>query len=156
MQILKAILKDTAIKTCRYFTVTVLVYNAILASLHTGIAVTLLGAAVNVRANMTPRIVLVFIVAAFFAAVSTQIFKLTKIPVFARHLGFFILIYATFIFAVLPLSPGPINPQATLMLSIIFIVVYLLVFGVYMGIKSISNARRNRKTEYKEIYKKSA
>ena len=156
MQIVKAILKDILGKTCRYFTITILVYNAILASLHTNVAVTIVGAAINVRTNMTPSIVLVFILASFFAAVSTQIFKITKIPVFARHIGFFILIYATFIFAVLPLSPGQVRPQTTLMLSIIFIVVYLLIFGIYMGMKSIITARRNKKSEYKEIYKKNA
>ena len=156
MQIVKAILIDVIRKTCRYFTVAVLIYNAILASLHTGVAVTLIGAAVNVRANMTPSIVLIFIIASLFAAISTQIFRITKIPIFARHVGFFILIYATFIFAVVPLSPGPVRPQTTLMLSIIFIVVYLIIFGIYMGIKAIINARRNKKVEYKEVYKKNA
>ena len=156
MQIVKEILTDIIRKTCRYFTITVLIYNAILASLHTGVAVTLIGAAVNVRTNMSPTIVLVFILASFFAAISTQIFKITKIPVFARHLGFFILIYATFIFAVVPLSPGTMRPQTTLMLSIIFIVVYLVIFGIYMGIKAIINSRRNKKLEYKEVYKKNA
>ena len=156
MQIVKAILTDIIRKTCRYFTVAILVYNAILASLHTGVAITLIGAAINVRANMTPSIVLVFILASLFAAISTQIFKITKIPVFARHLGFFILVYGTFIFAVVPLSPGPVRPQTTLMLSIIFIVVYLVIFSIYMGIKAIISSRRNKKSEYKEVYKKNA
>lgn len=95
----------------------------------------------------------VFAFPAFLVGAAAQVFKITKIPVFSRHIAFFILVYANFFFVFLPLSPHAVMPSTTLYLSGIFIVVYLLVFGIYMGIKAAANARRNSKSEYKEVYK---
>jgi hypothetical protein len=115
--------------------------------------VTLIGATFNITNSMRPIIVLIFAAASLFAGLATQVFKITKIPVFSRHIAFFIIIYFTFIFVVIPLSPGQTSPSATFILSIAFIIIYLIIFGIYMGIKAVKNTMQNKKSDYEEVYK---
>jgi len=90
----------------------------------------------------------------FLAGASAQVFKINKIPAASRHLAFFVLTYTTFIFVFLPLSPHAATPSTTLVLSFAFIIVYLAVFGIYMGIKAITNIGKSKTMKYDKIYKK--
>ena len=146
------ILKDISQRACVYFTSLILIFNIIsvpLAATQTGAQLRL-----NVEGWLTPALIFMFAAAAFLAGAATQVYKITKIPVFSRHIVFFILNYGVFIAVVLPMSNHQVNQGTTLLLSIAFIIIYLIIFGIYMGIKSALKSADNKKLEYDEVYKK--
>ena len=96
---------------------------------------------------------LVFALAALGAGLSVQIFKIEKLPLFSRHIAFFILIYLTFIVVVLPLSEHQVRQDSILLLSVAFIVIYLLVLGAVVLIKAVSASVKNKKLKYENQFK---
>ena len=150
--IILAVLKDILQKACIYFTSLILIFNIIsvpLAATQTGAQLRL-----NVDGWLTPTLIFMFALASFLAGAATQVYKITKIPVFSRHIIFFILSYGIFIAIVIPMSNHQINQGTTLMLSVAFIIIYLVIFGIYMGIKAAVKSVNNKKLEYNGVYKK--
>ena len=146
-----AILKDILQKACVYFTSLILIFNIIsvpLAATQTGAQLRL-----NVDGWLTPALIFMFALASFLAGAAAQVYKITKIPVFSRHIVFFILSYGIFIAVVLPMSNHRVNQGTTLLLSFAFIIIYLVIFGIYMGVKSAVKSADNKKLEYDEVYK---
>ena len=97
---------------------------------------------------------LVFALASLGAGISVQIFKIGKLPSASKHIAFFILLYLNFLLIVLPLSEHQIRQNSILLLSVAFIVIYLVVFGVIMLVKSIAGSIKNKKLKYEKQFKK--
>ena len=134
------IIKDVLIKACVYFSLMIL-------------AVTALGAPFN--QNLNTATCFMFALAAFGAGAAVQIFKIEKLPAPSRHIAFFICLYLVFIFIALPFSGySPTRPDATLLMSVAFIVIYLLISGVVIGIKTLRNSVKNKKLKYKNQFNK--
>ena len=149
--IILAVLKDILQKACIYFTSLILIFNIIsvpLAATQTGAQLRL-----NVDGWLTPTLIFMFALASFLAGAATQVYKITKVPVFSRHIIFFILSYGVFIAVVIPMSNHQINQGTTLLLSVAFIILYLVIFGIYMGIKAALKSANNKKLEYDGVYK---
>ena len=138
-----AIVKDSLTKACVCFTVSILIFNIVGAALF-----------LNVQMSwLTPSLFFMFALASFLAGIAAQVFKITKIPAFSRHISFFILIYAIFFIVAVPLSNHSAREDTTLVLSVAFIAIYLVIFGIYMGIKSAVKAVHNSKLKYEQVYK---
>ena len=135
-----AVIKDIFIKACIYFTVSIILLN-------------IFGYFLNVS-WFEPGMCFLFALASFFAGIAVQVYKLTKIPAFSRHIAFFILVYADFFLVVIPLSSYSTNQGSALYLSIAFAIVYLVIFGICIGIKSAVNAVRNKNLKYTAVYTK--
>ena len=148
-QQISAIIKDVFLKACVCFTVLVILLNMTAVWLRDTVA----GASLDLEGFFTPSMCFMFAFVSFLAGISAQVFKITKIPAFSRHIAFFILLYATFFIVVIPLSNHSANQGTTLLLSVTFILVYLVAFGIFIGIKSALGAVRNSKLKYDEVYK---
>ena len=146
-----AILKDILQKTCVFFTSLIIILNIIsvpLARSQIGAQLRL-----NIIGWLTPSLIFMFALASFLAGAAAQVYKITKIPAFSRHLVFFILSYGIFLVVIIPMSNHQINQGTTLLLSVAFIIIYLVIFGIYMGIKSAIKSAGNKKLEYDGVYK---
>jgi len=134
-----SIIKDILTKTCIYFAVLIF-------------GVTLIAAPFN--RNLNPVTCFMFALASLGAGIAVQVFKIKQIPVVSRHIAFCILLYLDFILIVIPSSGyNPQRSDATLLLSVCFIVIYFIIFGIIMGIKAIINAVRNKNLKYEEQFK---
>ena len=134
------IVKDVLIKACVYFSLMILVITAI-------------GAPFN--QNLNTATCFMFALAAFGAGASAQIFKIDKLPAPSRHIAFFICLYFVFIFIVLPFSGySPTRSDSTLLMSVAFIIIYLIILGIAVGIKAINNAVKNKKLKYENQFNK--
>ncbi|MCL2099311.1 MAG: hypothetical protein FWH24_02605 [Oscillospiraceae bacterium] len=146
------ITKDILQKACVCFTCLVVVLNIIsvpLASYSAGIHLNFH----MTESWLTSGLIFMFLLASVLAGAAVQIHRITKIPAVSRHIVFFILNYGIFFVVVVPMSNHRVNQGTTFLLSFAFIIVYLIIFGIYMGIKSIINAARNKKLKYEEVYK---
>ena len=81
-------------------------------------------------------------------------------PAVSRHIAFFILLYLDFILVFIalrlifiPWSEYRLSSSSTLYLSVTFIAVYLVIFGIYMGSKAAVNSVKNKKLEYVKQFK---
>ena len=133
------IVKDIFTKACIYFTVLVILLN--------------IGGMFFSADFFGPKVSFMFGLASLFAGMAAQIFKITKIPAISRHIAFFILIYIDMFLIVIPLSSYSTNANSTFYLSVIFTVIYLIILGIYAGIKTVINAVRNKKLKYDEQFK---
>ena len=131
------IIKDILTKSCIYFTVMILI---------------MVTAATFFNLDLNPAIYLMFALSAFGAGMAVQIFRIEKIPAASRHIAFFILLYLDFLLIFIPLSKYSANQTTTLYLSVIFIIIYLVVFGIITGIKAIVNSNRNKKLKYENQF----
>ena len=147
-------IKDILQKTCVFFTISIMIFSIVYSIIASGQSERLNVASAFLEASwFTPGMSAMFLSASLIAGIAAQIFKITKIPAFSRHIAFFILLYADFLFVVIPLSSHTTNQGTTIYLSAAFIVVYFIIFGIYMGIKAAVNASRNKKSSYEEVYK---
>ena len=146
-----SVIKDVIRKASLYFTLIVILLN-ILGGVFgsTEFALNILGT--MHRLSFARNFVFTIGFASLGAGIAAQIFRLTKIPAFSRHIAFFILMYANFFLIMLPLSDHAPNEGTTLYLSIVFIIIYLIIFGAYMGARSAVNAARNRKSSYNKMF----
>ena len=135
------IIKDIFTKACVYFSILVIGITAICRILFLNEEV------------FAPGLCLMFALTALGAGIAVQIFKIKKMPAVTRHIAFFILLYLDFWLVFIPLSKYSLNPNSTFYLSIIFIVLYLVVLGVFMGIKAVVNSIKNSKTNYDKQFK---
>ena len=152
------VIKDTLIKTCIYFTL-IPIFLGILASLLNKImgdpmsypdyALAFLGFIDHAFNSGT---YFPFVLTALWAGAAVQVFKIEKLPSASRHIAFFILIYLDFILIFMPLSSYTVNQNTTLLLSAAFVLIYLLVFGITMGIKSIIKSVKNKKQSYEKQF----
>jgi len=134
------IIKDVLIKACVYFSLMILIITAI-------------GAPFN--QNLNTATCFMFALAAFGAGAAAQIFKIDKLPALSRHIAFFICLYLVFIFIVLPFSGyNPTRPDATLLMSSAFIIIYLLILSIVIGIKTVRNSVKNKKLKYENQFNK--
>jgi len=151
MKTVSIILKDSLIKACVCFTVMILIMNIIALHLATSAFSVRLG--LNITGWLTTSLLFMFALASFLAGAAAQVHKITKIPAFSRHIIHFILNYGIFFIVIIPMSNHPINSGTTLFLSVVFIAIYLVIFGIYAGIKAIINRSRNKKLKYDAVYK---
>ena len=152
------IIKDALIKTCIYFTL-IPIFLGILASFlnkmmadaisYPDYALAFLGFIDHAFNSGT---YFPFVLTALGAGMAVQIFKIEKLPSASRHIAFFILIYLDFILIFMPLSSYTVNQSTTLLLSAAFVLIYLLVFGIAMGIKSIIKSAKNKKQNYENQF----
>jgi len=132
------IIKDVLTKACIYFSVMILMIITVSVFLNTPL-----------RADTC----FMFALAALSAGISVQVFKIKKLPVISRHIAFFILLYLSFLLIFIPLSDYTVNPNTTFYLSIAFIVIYFIIFGIIAGIKAIITSVRNKNLEYEKQFK---
>ena len=152
-----SIIKDILIKTCIYFTVIPLVL-AVIASFVNRVANPVaspdftLAALGFINSVFHSGTYFMYIAAALIAGAAVQIFKVEKLPAASLNIAFFILLYLDFILVFIPLSPYSVTPGSTLYLSIAFIVIYLVVFGIVAGVKAILNSAKNKKLKYENQF----
>ena len=147
------IIKDIIQKACLYFTLIIILLNILGRFLgSTEFALNILGT-LHMYKDFAVSFVFTIAFASLGAGIAAQVFRVTKIPAFSRHIAFSILMYANFFLIMLPLSEHTPNEGTTLYLSVVFIIIYLIIFGIYMGIKSAVNAARNKKLKYDKVFK---
>jgi len=95
---------------------------------------------------------LMFALAALWAGAAAQVFKIKKIPEASLHIAFFILIYLDFLLIFIPFSPYTLASGSTLYLSIAFIVIYLIIFGIVAAVKKFRAALKEKKSGYKKQF----
>jgi len=133
------IIKDILTKTCIYYTVITL-----------GITV----AAWFFNLGLHSSSYFIFALASLGAGAAVQVYKIRKLPAASRHIAFFILMYVDFLLMIfIPLSQHTVTPNTTFYLSISFIVIYLVVFGIVMGIRAVVNNIANKKLHYDKQFK---
>lgn len=148
------ITKDILTKTCIYFSGIILLFN-ILGKFFgtTSFALNTLGVLHRYNAA-APSFVFMFLFVSFFAGAAAQVYKITKLPALSRHIAFFILLYIDFMLIVLLFSNyTPTHQNYTFLLSVTFIAIYLVIFGIVMGIKTIINYMKNKNLKYEKQFK---
>jgi len=140
------IIKDILIKSCIYFTLIMIVF--------------IIGGPIFAQGGIGFIDMLAFILSALFAGLAVQVYKIKKIPAISRHIMFFILLYIDFLFAtvifrmiLMPWNDQILKSGSTLLLSACFIAIYLVIFGIVMGIKAIINSKKNKNLEYEKQFK---
>ena len=147
------IIKDILLKACLYFTVIVMFMNLLGKFLgNTFFALNILGT-LYLYDQFARNYCFLLILASLLAGAATQIFKVEKLPAASRHIAFFILLYLDFLLIFIPLSSYNVNQDSTLLLSVGFTVIYLVIFGVVIGIRAIINSVRNKKSDYDKQFK---
>lgn len=132
------IIKDVFTKMCIYFTILILCLTVVAAYLSM---------------TLPPETYFMFALASLGAGIAVQVFKITKIPAVSRHIAFFVLLYLDFFLVFIPLSNYTNTNNTTLYLSVIFIAVYAVIFGITIGIKSAVNASKNKRLQYDKQFK---
>jgi len=159
LKIIVPVVKDALMKACIYFAL-IPVFLGILASLlntamadpisYPDYALIFMGFIDHAFNSGT---YFPFALTALWAGLAVQVFKIGKLPSASRHIAFFILMYLDFILVFMPLSQYTLNQNTTLLLSAAFVVVYLLVFGVAMGVKAVVRSVGDRKATYEKQFK---
>ena len=133
------VVKDALMKACIYYTLMTLVITSVTWFLNQ---------------RLYPGSYFAFGLAALGAGMAVQIFKIEKLPLASRHIAFFILLYIDFLLMVFnPLRQYTAGTNTTFYLSVGFVVVYLVLFGMIMGIKAVINAFRNTRATYEKQFK---
>ena len=147
------ITKDIFTKACIYFSVMILSMNIIGIFLSaTSFAQNILGV-FHLHDQFAQNFIFIFMLASVFAGGAVQVFKIKKLPVFSRHIAFFILLYLIFLLVIVPFGNYSVNQGTTLLLSVAFIVIYFVVFGMTAGIKAIINSAKNKNLKYEKQFK---
>ena len=148
------ITKDIFAKTCIYFSIIVILFNILGKFLqNTSFALNVFGALYTYD-PLAQNFAFMLLFASFFAGTAFQVFKIKKLPAISRHIAFFVLLYIDFILIVLFFtSYQPTGQDATLLLSVAFITIYLVILGIVMGIKAIINVIRNSNLKYENQFK---
>jgi hypothetical protein len=133
------IIKDILTKTCVYYTFVTLAVTAV---------------ASFFSLPVYPGAYLVFALAALGAGVSVQIFKIEKLPAVSKHIAFFILIYLNFLLVVLPMSEYQMRQSSVLLLSVAFITIYIVIFGIFLFVKFIVGSIKNKKLKYENQFQR--
>jgi len=149
-----SIIKDMFIKMSIYFTIIVILLNILGKFFENNyFALNILGV-LHMYDKTAPSFTFMLILASLIAGIAVQIFKIEKLPSISKHIIFFILLYLDFLLIVIPLSKYNANQETTLLLSVAFIVIYLVIFGIIMGIKAIVNSNKNKKLKYENQFDK--
>ena len=140
-----AIIKDMLIKACIYFSAMTIIATVVCTFIIT----------LDVFA---PSMCFIFAWVSLIAGAAAQIYRIKKLPAISRHIAFFILIYLDFIFMILlwtsnEISSYSMTSNSLLYLSVVFIAIYFVIFGIVMGIKAIVNSAKNKKLEYEKQFK---
>jgi len=150
---IKKIIKSILIQTCIYFTGIIILLNIMGKFLNnTYFALNILGT-LYLYDEFAINYCFMIALVSLWAGAAAQIFKVQKLPAVSRHIIFFILLYLDFLLIILPLSSYTVNQDSTLLLSVAFTVVYLVIFGIIMGIKAIINSAKNKKLSYEKQFK---
>jgi hypothetical protein len=107
----------------------------------------------HVEGWLSSSLIFMFALASLLVGAAAQVYKITKIPVFSRHIVSFLMNYGIFFVVVIPMGNHRVNQGTTFLLSFAFIVIYVIILGIYLGVKSIINAGHNSKLSYEEVYK---
>ena len=86
-------------------------------------------------------------------AAAYKVFSIKILPKISQHILFFALVYIGFMFVYMPTVNKNMTPQTTLYLTIAYVVVYLLCFGVVQFIKFLIRRRREKKQDYETQFK---
>ena len=152
------VIKDVMMKTCIYVTVIPVVLGFLASLLNTlmadpisypDYALVFLGFIDHAFNSGT---YFLFVLTGMGAALASQVFKIKKLPPASRHIAYFILIYLVFILIFMPMSSYTVNQNTTLLLSAAFVVMYLLAFGIVMGIKALIKSAKNKKESYEKQF----
>ena len=147
------ITKDILAKTCIYFSCAVILLNIAGKFFNnTTFAQNILGTLYLYDAFAQSFVYMLFL-ASFFAGAAAQIFKIKKLPAISRHIAFFILLYLDFLLVIIPFSNYTITNDGILLLSVAFVIIYLIIFGIVMGIRAIINYVRNKNLKYEKQFK---
>ena len=114
----------------------------------------ILGYTLLLTGTMNTDAVFMSFVYAFVIAASHQIFKIKVLPNVSKHIMFFALVYIGFMFMYMPIVNRNMNPQSTLYLTISFIIIYLIGFGIVYLIKHVIQSKREKKQVYENQFDK--
>ena len=147
------IIKDAVTKACVYFTAIIILFNIIgKFGGDSSFALNILGT-LYIYGDFAVNFCFMLAFASIIAGFSAQIFKIEKLPGMSRHILFFILLYIDFILILIPFSSHNVSQDSTLLLSVAFAVIYLVILGIVMGIKAIVKSAKNKKSDYEKQFK---
>ena len=91
---------------------------------------------------------------ALLIAASYKVYAIKVLPIISKHILFFALMYIGFIFIFMPTVNTNISSQTTLYLTVAYIVIYLICFGIVQFIKYIIRGRIEKKQNYENQFNK--
>lgn len=116
--------------------------------------VAILGYTVLLSETMNTYTVLISFVYAIVISASYKIFAIKVLPDVSKHIMFFALVYIGFIFMYMPAVNKNMNPNSTLYLTVGFVVIYLIGFGIVQLTKQIIRNKNDKKQTYENQFDK--